>query len=118
MDHQEARRFVDQWVEDWNKHDVEAVLSHFADEGVFTSPGAQRVVPDSGGVVRGKAALREYWNAALPHVPDLHFELVGAYFGVSTIVINYRNQRGDLINEVLVFDGDFVVEGHATQLDR
>ena len=32
------------------------------------------------------------------------------------VVINYRNQRGGLVNEVLIFDGDLVREGHGTYL--
>jgi hypothetical protein len=33
------------------------------------------------------------------------------------LVINYRNHRGELVNEVLTFDGDKVREGHGTYLD-
>ena len=62
--------FADQWVRAWNAHDVEAVLDHFADDVVFTSPVAARVVPGSGGVVRGKAALRDYWTTALTQQPE------------------------------------------------
>jgi hypothetical protein len=104
------------WVDAWNRHDVEAVLAHFHDDVVFSSPVAGRVVPESGGVVRGKAALREYWTSALAQLPDLHFDLVAVYRGVSTLVINYRNQRGQLVNEVLIFDGELVREGHGTYL--
>ncbi|MDT5210939.1 MAG: hypothetical protein QOF67_3354 [Mycobacterium sp.] len=46
--------YTDQWVQAWNAHDVEAVLDHFSDDVVFTSPVAARVVPESGGVVRGQ----------------------------------------------------------------
>jgi hypothetical protein len=67
-------------------------------------------------VVRGKAALREYWSAALKIVPDLHFDIVGVYEGESVLVINYRNQRGALVNEVLEFDGGLVCRGHGTYL--
>jgi hypothetical protein len=42
---------------------------------------------------------------------------LSTYIGVSTLVINYRNQKGGLVNEVLVFDGDLVKEGHGTYLD-
>jgi hypothetical protein len=95
---------------------VEAVLAHFHDDVVFTSPVAADVVPESAGVVRGKAALREYWRAAVQAVPDLHFDIVGIYRGVSTLVINYRNQKGGLVNEVLEFDGALVRRGHGTYL--
>jgi hypothetical protein len=109
--------FAQAWVRAWNAHDVEAVLAHFHDDVVFTSPVAARLLPETGGVVRGKAALRDYWATALSALPDLHFELVAVYAGVSTLVINYRNHRGQLVNEVLVFDGDLVREGHGTYLN-
>jgi hypothetical protein len=108
--------FAEDWLAAMNRHDIEAVLTHFHDDVLFTSPVAARVVPDSGGVVRGKAALREYWTAALNTMPDLHFELVGVYRGESVLVINYRNQSGGLVNEVLEFDGELVRRGHGTYL--
>jgi len=117
MDHATAQAFTEQWVRAWNAHDVEAVLAHFAEDVEFTSPVAARVVPESGGVVRGKEALRAYWNSALTRLPDLRFEIVATYVGVGTLVINYRNQLGGLVNEVLIFDGDLVVAGHGTYLD-
>jgi hypothetical protein len=108
--------FSDEWVRAWNAHDVEAVLAHFHDDVVFSSPVAARLLPETGGVVRGKAALRDYWVAALKVVPDLHFDVVGVYRGESLLVVNYRNERGGLVNEVLVFDGGLVREGHGTYL--
>jgi hypothetical protein len=107
--------FTRSWLAAWNAHDIEAVLKHFSDDVVFTSPMAIRVLNDSDGILHGKNALRAYWITALQRIPDLHFELVGGYFGVSVIVINYRNQTGTLVNEVLVFGEDGLVsEGHGT----
>ena len=113
----DAASFADGWVRAWNAHDVEAVLAHFHDDVVFSSPVAARVLPETGGVVRGKAALREYWVTALATLPDLHFDLIDTYRGESLLVINYRNQTGGLVNEVHIFDGDLVREGHGTYLD-
>jgi ketosteroid isomerase-like protein len=112
----EPQQFADEWVRAWNSHDVEAVLAHFHDDVVFTSPIAARVLPQTMGEVRGKEALRHYWTTALGLLPDLHFDVVGVYQGESTLVINYRNHRGELVNEVLTFDGDLVREGHGTYL--
>lgn len=110
------RDFAEEWVRAWNAHDVEAVLAHFHDEVEFTSPVAACVLPESAGVVRGKDALRHYWTTALAMVSDLHFEVIGVYQGESTLVINYRNHRGELVNEVLTFDGALVRIGHGTYL--
>ncbi len=116
MTAEEAQRFADAWLAAWNAHDVESVLALFSDEVVFTSPVAARLIEGSGGAIRGKAALRDYWRRGIEHYPDLHFELVGVYAGVETIVLNYRNQAGALVNEVLRFDGARVSEGHGTYL--
>ena len=117
MDNDTARQFVDDWLRHWNAHDLDALLGHFADDVTFTSPVASRVLPGCDGVLRGKDALREYWTEGLRLIPGLHFEVVAAYVGVNTIVINYRNQNGGLVNEVLTFDGEVVVSGHGTYLD-
>jgi hypothetical protein len=117
MEHVEAQKFADRWVQDWNSHDVERILEHFADDVLFTSPVAQTLLGGDG-VVRGKAALRDYWAYALSKVTDLHFEVLGVYAGVHTLVINYRNQLGRLVCEVLTLDGPtgLVTEGHGTYL--
>ena len=112
----DPQRFAQDWLDAWNAHDVEAVLAHFADDVVFTSPVARRVLPDSDGRLQDKQAVRDYWNLALARIPDLRFELVDVYSGIDTLVIHYRNQLGGLVNEVLTFDGELVVRGHGTYL--
>ncbi len=39
---------------------------------------------------------------------------LGVYAGFDTLVINYRNQAGGLVNEVLTFADGLVVAGHGT----
>jgi hypothetical protein len=116
MERADALAFVEQWVTDWNAHDLDSLLAHFADDVVFTSPVAARLLGGDG-VVRGKPALRDYWTEGLRRIPDLHFEVVATYIGVDTLVINYRNQNGGLVNEVLTFDGPLVIRGAGTYLD-
>ncbi|ORB82702.1 DUF4440 domain-containing protein [Mycobacterium kansasii] len=106
--------FCRRWAAAWNARDLDAVLAFFHEDIVFTSPFAAEWLPDSCGVIHGKHGLREYWSIGLERLPDLLFEVEAVYLGVETIVVNYRNQRGPLVNEVLIFDGDLVREGHAT----
>jgi hypothetical protein len=117
MDHTEAQAFAEQWVRDWNAHDIEALLEHFTDDVVFTSPVAVRLLGGDG-VMRGKEALRAYWSDGIKLIPDLHFEVLAVYAGISTVVINYRNQVGGMVCEVLTFDGPLVSQGHGTYLGQ
>ena len=119
MDAGKGAEFAAAWERDWNAHDLEALLAHFAEDVVWTSPVAAHIVAGSDGVVRGRSQLRDYYETGLRLTPDLHFEVLDVYVGVSTLVINYRNQRGSLVNEVLIFDGSGMVrEGHGTYSER
>jgi len=106
MTHDEAQRWAEQWIEEWNRHDVEAVLAHFADDVEFASPVVTTVTGDPSGVVRGKDALRAYWTKALTTRQDLHFELDDVHLGVEALVIRYHNQAGGSCLEVAAFDAD------------
>jgi ketosteroid isomerase-like protein len=112
----DAVAFSEQWVAAWNAHDVELVLEHFHEDAVFTSPVAAKILPDTAGIVHGKAALRDYWTRALQHVANLRFVVEAVYEGIDTVVIAYRNQDDGLVSEVLRFAGDLVIEGHGTYL--
>ena len=114
MNHEEALAFAGRWVKEWNDHDIEAVLTHFAEDVVFTSPLAERLFPQSGGVISGKDALRRYWAEGVRRAPGLRFELLGVYAGTDTIVIRFRTEQGVDRCEVLTFDGGLVRSGHGT----
>jgi hypothetical protein len=116
MDDVFAQRFASQWLMAWNTHDIEAILTHFSDDVVFTSPLALQLIEGSDGVIRGKADLRTYWTEGLRRSPALHFDIEGLYVGINTIVIHYRNHSRRMVNEVLSFEGPLVIEGHATYL--
>ena len=110
----DPQTFAAEWLAAWNAHDVEAVLSHFHEDAVFSSPFAALVVPGSGGRLVGKPAIRAYWSAGIARVPDLHFTLDALFAGVDCLVIAYVNQKQVRVSEVLKFAGALVIEGHGT----
>ncbi|WP_204076700.1 nuclear transport factor 2 family protein [Planotetraspora phitsanulokensis] len=111
MDHAEARRFAEEWAAGWNSHDLDRIMTHYADEVVFRSPLAARIIDGSDGVVRGVEALRAYWAEGLRRNPGLRFEVVAVYVGLDTIVIDYRHQTGQSAVEVLTFRDGLIVSG-------
>lgn len=94
MTESEATRFAHDWVEAWNSHDLERILSHYADDATLTSPLVHQIVGGDQPSVRGKTALRAYFKRGLDAYPDLTFTLWGVYAGVESVVVHYRSVRG------------------------
>jgi ketosteroid isomerase-like protein len=109
--------FARTWADDWNSHDLDRILSHYAPDVAFHSPHAARLVPGSDGTVRGLDALRHYWSTALAaRETHLHFEVLEVFAGTDTLVIRYRTEFGAMVCEVLTFRDGLVVEGRGTYL--
>ena len=97
-----AQRFTTEWLDAWNAHDLERVLSHYDDEFEMSSPFIATLAGESSGRLRGKAAIAKYWKTALERIPNLHFELTEILVGADTLVIHYRGHRGP-VAEVFKF---------------
>jgi ketosteroid isomerase-like protein len=101
-----VRGFAQEWVRGWNAHDLEAILEHYADGVVLTSPAAARLLGDPSGNVRGKAALRSYFSKGLEAYPELKFELMDVMWGLSSVVLYYKNQKGTKTGEFMEINED------------
>jgi ketosteroid isomerase-like protein len=96
-----AREFAREWVEAWNSHDIDRILTHYDDEVVLVSPVALNLLKDDGSV-RGKDALRAYFTRGLEAYPDLRFDLIEVLWGLETVVLIYSNNvRGNKTAEVM-----------------
>ena len=101
--------FAQEWVQAWNRRDLESLLACYSDDVEFRSPLAAKLLGDTSGTMHGKANLREYFAKALAAFPgDLGLELLGVYEGVESIVVLFqvRGRRGA---EVMEMNRDGVV---------
>jgi len=106
FDAKDAQQFAKEWCEAWNSHDMESIMSHYAESVVLTSPTAARLLKDPAGVVTGKDALRNYFAVGLKANPNLRFEVVDVTCGVSTVVVYYANQNGTKVSEFMELSSD------------
>lgn len=105
-----AREFSDEWIESWNSHDLDRILSHYTDDFCITTPMAAKLFPESKGVVEGKENVRKYWTFGLEKIPNLKFELIDFLVGIDGITIYYINTATTKKSaEVLIFDKDLKV---------
>jgi ketosteroid isomerase-like protein len=106
MDKAFAEHFAADWIDSWNAHDLDRILSHYADQFEMSSPVIIQVAGEPSGTLRGKAAVGAYWKKALELMPDLRFELLEILIGVNSITIHYKGARGRLAAEVFHFGPD------------
>jgi len=104
MTSEEARCFAEEWVDAWNRHDLERILGHYAEDVVFTSPFAAKLIPGGDGTVRGRSALRDYFKAGLAAYPDLRFTLRHVAVGVESVTLLYDSVKGLLAAEMMTLN--------------
>jgi hypothetical protein len=99
----DAQEFAHAWIIAWNSHDLDRILFHYAENIVLTSPAAAKLLNDPAGTVTGIPALRAYFQRGLQAFPNLHFELIDVFAGLSTVVLIFKNQRGARTAEFMEF---------------
>ncbi len=98
-----AHAFATEWIASWNSHDLNRILSHYSDDFEFSSPYIVKLMGESSGRLKGKAAVTKYWAKGLARLPDLHFELLETLTGIDSIVIHYRRHDGRIAAEYFEF---------------
>ncbi|HLP49859.1 MAG TPA: nuclear transport factor 2 family protein [Chitinophagales bacterium] len=100
-----AAHFANHWIESWNSHDIDRILSHYTDDFEMSSPLIAQVTGETTGVLKGKEAIGAYWSKALQRFPDLKFELEGVFVGAVSVVLTYTNvSRGVKAAELFYFN--------------
>jgi hypothetical protein len=94
-----ADDFARRWLEAWNAHDLERILSLYEPDFELSSPVLAHWIPESKGRLRGREAARKYWSAAFAPGVNLRFEHIATLVGIGSFVIHYRGLRGRLCAE-------------------
>ncbi len=69
------------WIDAFNAYDVDALVALYAEDATHTSPRIRALHPETGGLLRGRAALAKWWREANVRLPGLRYE-------VSTLTAN------------------------------
>ena len=99
-----ALAFAREWIDSWNSHDLDRILSHYTDDFEMSSPLIVSLFGEPSGTLKGKERVRSYWTLGLQRRPNLRFELLEVFGGANSLVIYYRSEQAPLVTEVLVFD--------------
>jgi ketosteroid isomerase-like protein len=101
------------WFAAFNAHDLEALLALYAEEAEHYSPKLRIRRPETEGLIRGKAALRDWWRDAFERLPTLRYVLVKLTADDHQVFMEYiRHVEGEedlRVGEVLEITGGTIL---------
>ncbi|CAF1265220.1 unnamed protein product [Adineta ricciae] len=104
LDKEFASQFTNDWINSWNSHDIQKIMSHYDDSISFTSPLIIQFNNDPTGTISNKKDLEDYFIRALKKFPDLHFELLSTFISVNSLVIHYKSVNNMIAMEYFEFN--------------
>lgn len=104
IDKQWALTFAQDWIDSWNARDMQRILTHYTDDFEMSSPLIVARLGLPGGTLKGKDAVRDYWQPSLSMELPLHFLLIDVFTGVEAITLYYNNVGRRTVAETLFID--------------
>lgn len=103
-------RIAEQWFDAFNRHHLEDLLALYAEDAAHFSPKLKVRQPETGGWVKGKVALRAWWQDSFDRLPTLQYTPTSFTANEERVIMEYiRRVEGDadmMIAEVLeITDG-------------
>ena len=105
MTFESARQMAERWCEAWNHRDLDAVMTHYADDVELSSPTVVTRWGIADGWLRGKDRLRENFAIGIK-APGLRFDLIDVLIGVNSVCIVYRRETGALVTDCVELDAE------------
>ena len=67
------RAIAEAWLGCFERRDLDGLLALYAETATHTSPKIRVRHPESGGVLRGKAAMRAWWQDSFDRLPSMKY---------------------------------------------
>lgn len=115
LDREWALEFAQDWIDGWNSHDMERILSHYTEDFRMSSPLVVARTGQPDGVVAGREAVARYWEPSMQLDPPLRFELIDVLVGVDRMTLYYRNVGRRIVAETLTFNDELMVTEGCSQ---
>ena len=108
-----VKKIAHEWFEAFNEHDIEKLLNLYDADAAHYSPKLKVRHPHTNGYIKGKSALREWWDDAFKRLPQLHYELLQLTVEDERVFMEYIRQtpgEEDLqVGEVLIIQNQKII---------
>ncbi|HTL35541.1 MAG TPA: nuclear transport factor 2 family protein [Kofleriaceae bacterium] len=69
----QLRSIAEKWLACFERRDLDGLLALYADDATHTSPKIRVRHPETGGLLRGKAAMRTWWADSFERLPSMQY---------------------------------------------
>lgn len=113
MEPKELEHIAQQWFAAFNEHNLENLLSLYSEDAVHYSPKLKLRQPETNGLIKGKAALRSWWQDSFDRLPTLRYIVNTLTANQDRVFMEYTRQvagEADLqVGEVLEIKDGVIV---------
>jgi predicted SnoaL-like aldol condensation-catalyzing enzyme len=113
MSAQNNKQIAIKWFAAFNEHHLENLLSLYSDSAQHYSPKLKIRKPETQGLIKGKTALREWWQDAFDRLPSLKYEVIKLTADDEQVFMEYiRHVDGEedlSVGEVLQINNGLIV---------
>jgi limonene-1,2-epoxide hydrolase len=107
------REIAIRWFSAFNAHQLDALLSLYDENAMHYSPKLKVSKPGTNGLIKGKAALSEWWSDSFRRLPTLHYKMQKLTADESQVFMEYtrhvENEADLRVGEVLEISGGRIV---------
>ncbi len=102
-----------QWLQAFNEHQLDNLLLLYDEDAEHYSPKLKIHQPETNGLIKGKIALRAWWQDAFERLPELHYKELNIIANDDYVFIEYIRQTPNepdmQIGEVLEIDQERII---------
>jgi ketosteroid isomerase-like protein len=102
-----------QWFDAFNKHNIEVLLALYNDDAVHYSPKLKVRKPETNGLIKGKDALRIWWQGSFERLPSLKYVPKNFIADESSVFMEYERfvngEENLLVGEILEIRDGLIV---------
>ena len=77
------------WLKAFNEHKLEDLLSLYDEQAEHFSPKLKIRKPETKGLIKGKAAMREWWKDAFDRLPTLSYREISITANEDRVFMEY-----------------------------
>lgn len=101
----QTQQIAMKWFEAFNAKNLENLLALYDDDAQHSSPKLKRLHPETNGLIKGKEALRSWWQEAFEKLPTLHYKVTSLTANTDRVFMEYirqvENEEELVVAEVL-----------------